>query len=179
MEATVNKIEETSKEIIYYWKDLEHWVPKECYEKVVLPNLERHIQLTSFLEIWGNKNKRNTIESYSLAYSVLAELTEGWLRLAYCIYYVNCKLKDIHPNEPEKMSFTDLTEFARGKYWEKESETDKYIKRINSFIRYIGKYDKEICINILGIVTNLYSDIAVYKEFIEEIDIRLPYPDRG
>lgn len=179
MEVTVSNIEERSKEIIYYWKDLKHWVPKECYEKVVLPNLDRHIQLTSFLEIWGDKNKRNNIESHCLAYSVLAELTESWLRLAYCIYYVNCEMKEIHPNEPEKMSFTDLTEFARGKYWGKESETDKYIKRINSFAKYIEKEEKEININILGIVANLYSDLAVYKEFIEEIDIRLPYPDRG
>jgi hypothetical protein len=179
MEVTVSNIEERSKEIIYYWKDLKHWVPKECYEKVVLPNLDRHIQLTSFLEIWGDKNKRNNIESHCLAYSVLAELTEGWLRLAYCIYYVNCKLKDIHPNEPEKMSFTDLTEFARGKYWGKETEIDRFIERLKSFIKYIEKEDKRLEICILRIVTNLYSDLSIYKEFIEEIDIRLPYPDRG
>lgn len=58
MEVTVSNIEERSKEIIYYWKDLKHWVPNECYEKVVLPNLDRHIQLTTFLEIWGDKNKQ-------------------------------------------------------------------------------------------------------------------------
>ena len=179
MEVTVSNIEERSKEIIYYWKDLKHWVPKECYEKVMLPNLERHVQLTSFLEIWGDRKKHNNIESYCLAYSVMTELTESWLRLAYCIHYVNCRTKDINLKEPEKMSFADLTEFSRGKYWEKESETDKYIKRINSFAKYIEKEEKEININILGIVANLYSDLEVYKEFIEEIDIRLPYPDRG
>ncbi len=55
MEYTVKKINETSKEIVNYWEDLKHWVPKECYEKVMLPNLERHVQLTSFLEIWGDR----------------------------------------------------------------------------------------------------------------------------
>lgn len=175
MRIFINKIEFLSKEILRYWKDTTKWLPYGYKEQVYLPDIDRLIQLTNFLDIWSNKNKNNNIESCYLAYSLLSELTEGWLRLAYSIHYVHCNHKEIPLVPPEIITAEQLIKFSRNKYWKEQSSTDMFIKRLTFVSEYIKNNETNNKIHILGQISNLYQDLIKYQEFIEEIDIRLPY----
>ncbi len=178
MEQVINRIEETSRETLNFWKDTTKWAPDYLHEEPIIPDLERYIQLTNFLQIWNIKNNGDNIESFYLAYALLAELTEGWIRLAYSIYFAHSKADCIKLLEPDKISFNDLKKFAKGRLYKENSDIDKFVKRTKNFLEYIKKEEKSNNLNLLGIVINFYSDLIIYQDFIEEIDIRLPYPDR-
>ena len=176
MSETITSILHRTSRIFTYWQDSKNWIPEGYSEKVTLPDLEWYKQLTRCLVLWNNKEGEATGGELTLAYSILAELVECWLWLVYCIYFVHVKsaLGSNHRLTcSSEVSIEDLKEFVVGKYWEDNDRIDQFVTKVINLKRNV---------HLMGEITlekneDFQEDISVFKEFIEEIDIRLPYPD--
>ncbi len=174
----INDIRKRSKNILNFWKKPHNWIPEQCREEVLLPNIQWYLQLTECLEIWSNKEGEATTEELCLAYAILGELIEGWLRLYYCIYFAHyMALEDSGKNKikkQEEMTFEELEDFARGKVWQKGDGYDFFVTQIKSKRKCVSEDNKDR----IGVLDDFLFDLDLYEEFIENIDIRLPYPDK-
>jgi hypothetical protein len=153
------------------------WAPDSVVNKLSVARLDWLKDLTDCLDIWVGKSHSLTDGELLLAWANLGTLVEGWLKLFYCVYYEDYRRNPLELRgsliEPNDMRFENLKQFSRGILWDKASDWDNWVERIQQKRNAIHAFnDRDI-----GTSIEFLEDIDMFNEFINIIDSRLPYPD--
>lgn len=176
----LEEIIKNSDQVFEFWKDANGWAPQNVAELLNVAKFDWLIDLTKCMEIWVKTNIFMNDGELLLARANLGSLVEGWLKLFYCVYfndYVNDSKKKTGKNNelitPNNLKFEYLRQFSAGKLWDKNSEWDKWVLSIQQKRNAIHSFnDREI-----GTTAEFIIDVRKYLQFINNVDLKLPYPD--
>jgi len=162
-----------------FWKkESGGWAPKKAHNKLSQARIDWLIDLTDCLSIWDDKKTTLTDGELILAYANLGALVEGWLKLFYCVYYLDyianpTTNRQGHMIEPNDLKFESLKQFSRNILWNTNDTWDLWVTKIQQRRNAIHSFnDKEI-----GTPLEFIKDIEVFGQFVELIDERFIYPD--
>ncbi len=172
-------IQQHSKVVLNFWNTgARGWAPKEVSQKLEAARIDWLLDLTECLTIWNNKGNTMTNGELILAYANLGALVEGWLKLFYCIYYIDYCRNPLREGqgsmiEPNNLKFEKLKQFSRNILWDKCGDWDVWVTKIQNRRNAIHSFnDKEI-----GTPIEYFDDIDTYRKFILLIDARFLYPE--
>lgn len=175
----LSMIQKFSEEVFDFWENrVRGWAPKDVVSKLEVVKLDWLEDLTKSLTIWKDIGVDMTEGELILAYVNLGSLVEGWLKLFYCVYYMDYlknpemtfKGKIIEPND---LKFEVLKQFSRDKLWSKNDSYDKWIDKIQLRRNAIHAFNYRD----IGNPKEFLEDINYFYSFIRRIDDQLPYPD--
>jgi|SRR5690625_313592 len=174
-------IQDISIETFSIWNNqIRGWAPKEVVDKLEAAKLDWLEDLTMTLSIWVNIGEEMTDGELILAYTNLGSLVEGWLKLYYCVYYMDyligpktdSKGKMIEPND---LKFEYLIQFSRDKLWKTNDSNEIWVRKIQHRRNAIHSFnDRDI-----GNPSSFLEDLKKYYDFVIMIESHFPYFDKS
>jgi hypothetical protein len=171
-----DSIKVESERVFNFWQNPRGWAPKSVTEILSVSRLDWLEGLTNTLRIWIDIEDEYDHGELLLANANLGALVEGWLKLFYCVYYEDYRKKPHEKKDkmikPNDLKFENLKQFSRDILWEKGSDWDKWIERIQFKRNAIHAFNSRD----IGDKTEFESDLMKFHDLIKLIDGRLPYP---
>ena len=162
------------------WKEARGFVPNTVADKLDDAMLRWMSELTDTLKIWIDKGSLMTDGELILARTNMGALVESWLKLFYCIYYVEYmknpkvtrnKKGETFTIEPNDMKFVDLIAYSKGILWtDKNDPMYVWVDKIRNYRNAVHSFNyKDI-----GNATEYTNDMNEYYKFVNLILDRLP-----
>ena len=162
--------------MVKFWRCAHGWAPDEAAEIMSVSRLDWQLSLTHSLERWI-KQENLSEDDLILAWANLGALTEGAMKLFFCVYLndytssQHVKLKNGKALMPDVIDFEYLRQLIVVKEkifpdWAEFLETVQYNRNaIHAFKdrKLADQKQFTLC-------------AAAYFKFLQEIDYRLPYP---
>ena len=172
------RLQAHSNHVFTFWQSgAWGWAPPDASKKLEVAKLDWMMDLTNSLVIWLDKNIDMTNGELILAYANLGALVEGWLKLFYCVYYLDYEKAPVENRngiiEPNDLKFEQLKQFSVGKLWENNSEWSLWIDKIQRRRNAIHSFNSRD----IGDPYDFLNDIDLFSLFVSLVDERLPYPD--
>lgn len=177
------KINSKLKEIIalteeqaVFWAGAEGWAPIEAAQILSKSRLDWQVSLSKSLQHWaGKKNLSNG--DLILAWVNLGSLVEGAMKLFLSVHFQDYK-SSLHSKKDRKGLLINPDQLTLEKLKE-IFKKEEIIKEFDAFVDLVQKRRNAIHAfknRDIGNYSEFCKALYQYKEFILELDGRLPYP---
>lgn len=172
------RMRKTSKSTFYELKNNSRgWAPYEAANLLEVARLDWLSDLTELLPFFMDKASNSMTEGeLLLGYATLGALIEGWLKLFYCVYYLDyvqhnkATYKNGNLVDPNDLKFEQLKVLSRGILWPQGSDYDTWLEKVQHRRNAIHAFNNRD----LGNKAEYLNDIEVYCAFVDEVWSRIP-----
>ena len=184
LEAVVEDIVRRNEAISRVWSDVFGWAPLEAANLLNRSRLDRQVSLSRTLTLWippqFDRECPDAEARLILAWANLGALVEGTLKWFACVYYEDYRKDDnaIRDSkgtmiDPDGVTFERLRHFFKKSVWTEFDSYDPWILEIQQRRNAIHAFkDREI-----GTIDDYYESLQRYREFLIDVDCRVPEPD--
>ncbi len=170
-----------TSEILSDWKKSFGFAPTNVTAVLDKARLDWLVDLTISLKHWSNVRGDVSEGELLLACSNLGAVVEGWLKFFYVVYlndyysdFNNVKKADGKGNynvvDPNNLSFERLKQYSRGKLWEKGSDWDLWVERVQQKRNAIHAFNNKD----IGTIQEFNDDVVKLGELVKHIHSHLP-----
>lgn len=179
IEQAVADIVQLNERIRRLWSD-GGWAPPDAARLLARARLDRQVSLSHTLRLWLAEPDAHDAEGrLILAWTNLGTLVEGTMKWFLCVFEHNYAPDRVVTQqgrelEPDELWFLRLCYFFRDHVWMSEeadrwfSWCDKVRRRRNAVHAY---EDRD-----LGTWEEFYRDIERYRDFVQDLEERVPDP---
>jgi hypothetical protein len=182
IEEVVNRIIKLNDGLGYFWKNASGWAPIEAAQLLSKSRLDWQVSLSRSLKIWLEESSADEYNGrLILAWANLGSLVEGTMKLFLSVHFVDYKndieaIKEKNGNliDPDVLYLERMRHFFKKRIWSNQDfDWDAWIQQIQQRRNAIHAYkDKDI-----GTFDEFFVDVRQYLTFLQEINLRLPYPE--
>ena len=164
-----------------FWTNAKGWAPEEAERVIVRARLDWQVSLSRCLALWITEPNPDEADGrLILAWANLGSLVEGSMKLFLSIYYkdyiddVAVRRNNKGKIEPDRLWLESMRTFFKERVWIKGGEEwDEWILHIQNRRNAIHSFrDRDI-----GTLSEFRSDVERYREFLEYLISREPYPE--
>ena len=166
----------TTERIVSFWSSAHGWAPDSAADLLAKSRLDWHMSLTESLKIWLDKSELTDGE-FILAWANIGTLIEGSMKILLSVHYAdyatdieNFKKDNGKLVDPDNLALEKLRQFFKKK--DIMPEWQEFIEDVQTKRNAIHAYKNR---NI-GTFEDFKSSVEQYANFLEEIDVHLPYP---
>jgi hypothetical protein len=183
LQAVVEDIILRNEEIKRLWSDVFGWAPLEAANLLSRSRLDRQVALSRTLMLWIppqlDRECPDAEARLILAWANLGALVEGTLKWFACVFYEDyCKDANAIRDkgilvDPDGLAFERLRHFFQKAVWTEYDNYDQWILEVQLRRNAIHAFkDRDI-----GTFDDYYESIRMYREFLKDMDYRVPEPD--
>ncbi len=155
------------------------WAPRKAASLLEKSRLDRLVSLSHTLRLWTEPCPDAEDEGrLILAWANLGILVEGTMTWFLCVWedaYARNPMQsrkgfDLDPN---RLTFEEMTRFYRQHVWATGEEWDEWVTLVRDRRNAVHAFNHRE----LGTWDEFWQAVARYREFVDDLDARVPYPD--
>ena len=182
LESAIDEIISANERIRRFWTtDASGWSPRATAELLENSRMDRLVSLSHSLRLWtdprGDEDRDGRL---ILAWANLGILVEGTMTWLLCVFesdYAKQPMKTRTGNDlrPNRLRFEEMCRFFSEHVWidSQRAEWDDWLAKVRNFRNAVHAFNHRD----IGNWNDWHDAVVRYREFIGELDGRVPYPD--
>ena len=178
-DLVVDEIVQKNSALDAFWKNAAGWAPPEVSDLLEKSRLDRQVALSRCLTLWkGPFDEELRDGMLILAWANLGSLVEGTLKLFLAVWYHTYEIDEESPRRrgklipPDELTLEKLRQFFVKKKL-LSSDWAKFVTTVQSRRNAIHSFKNRA----IGDHQEFFAALCEYRDFIDDIDAGLPYPD--
>ncbi|MEX2217219.1 MAG: hypothetical protein WD749_00540 [Phycisphaerales bacterium] len=177
----LNHIVETNERLRSFWASSHGWAPRTAADMLAKSRLDRHVALSLTLKLWVRFDTGPDEEGrLILAWTNLGALLEGSFKTLLAVYLEDYRrsARPIRRHgkviDPDEATLDGLLTFLRAEVWSPTSAANwgPWAQRVQQRRNAVHAFRERD----LGTFAEFYGDVVTYDEFLQNMELGLPYP---